>query len=98
MFYFLKKGKVQQLIHNLKYNNQQQVGVLIGNWLGDEIITSNRIKNIDCNIPVPLHKKKLKKRGYNQVTTFGESLSTKLNIPFYENILIRFQAQRRHII
>ncbi len=94
LFYFLKKGKVQQLIHNLKYNNQQQIGVLIGNWLGDEIITSNRIKNIDCIIPVPLHKKKLKERGYNQVTTFGESLSTKLNIPFYENILIRISSAK----
>lgn len=89
LFYFLKKGKAQQLIHQLKYKNQQQVGLFIGNWLGDEIIESRRFENIDCIIPVPLHKKKLKKRGYNQVTTFGESLSKKLNIPFYENILTR---------
>ena len=94
LFYFLKKGKVQQLIHNLKYNNQQQIGYFIGNWLGDEIIASNRFKNLDCIIPVPLHKKKIKKRGYNQVTTFGEGLSKKLNIPFYEDILTRISSTK----
>ena len=94
LFYFLKKSKVQQLIHQLKYNRQQQVGTLIGNWLGDEIIESKRFKNINCIIPVPLHKKKRTKRGYNQVTTFGESLSKKLNIPFYENILTRISSDK----
>ena len=55
LFYFLKKGKVQQLIHELKYNKQQQVGTFIGNWLGAEMVESNRFKNIDYIIPVPLH-------------------------------------------
>lgn len=92
LFYFIKGGKVQQLIHNLKYKNQQQIGCFIGNWLGDEIKTSGRFDSIDCIIPVPLHKKKIKKRGYNQVTTFGETLSKKLNIPLYENILTRISS------
>ena len=89
LFYFLKKGKVQTLIHQLKYKGQQQAGSFIGNWLGDEILQSNRFKDLDLIIPVPLHKNKLKSRGYNQVTTFGESLSKKLNIPYVDNVLIR---------
>ena len=92
LFYFLKKGKVQQLIHELKYNKQQQVGTFVGNWLGAEMDESNRFKNIDCIIPVPLHRKKLKTRGYNQVTTFGESLAKKLNIPYNEDILIKISS------
>lgn len=87
LFYFYKKGKIQQLIHHLKYKGQQEVGNFIGNWLGENMVLSDRFKDIDCIIPVPLHQKKLKKRGYNQVTEFGNSLSKKLNIPFYENIL-----------
>lgn len=94
LFYFLKKGKIQHLIHELKYNKQQQVGEFIGNWLGDELTKSNRFKTIDCIISVPLHKKKLKSRGYNQVTTFGQKLSLKLNIPFYENVLIKTTATK----
>ncbi|WP_372746486.1 ComF family protein [Lutibacter sp.] len=93
LFYFLKKGKIQQLIHQLKYKGQQQVGSFIGNWLAEEMLASNRFKDIDCIIPVPLNLKKQKKRGYNQVTTFGQSLSTVLNIPFYEHILKKKTAK-----
>lgn len=89
LLYFLKKGKVQQLIHELKYNNQQQVGNFIGEWLAEEMLASKRFKTIDCIIPVPLHKKKQQKRGYNQVSNFGKLLAEKLRIPFYENVLIK---------
>ncbi|MFK5957597.1 MAG: phosphoribosyltransferase family protein [Lutibacter sp.] len=94
LFYFFKKGKVQQLIHELKYNKQQQVGCFIGNWLGLEMTESTRFKNIDYIIPVPLHKKKLKTRGYNQVATFGKSLSEKLNISYHETFLIKVSATK----
>jgi len=94
LFYFLKKGKVQQLIHELKYNKQQQAGTFIGNWLGDEIVESRRFKNIDYIIPVPLHHKKLKSRGYNQVTTFGKGLAKKLQIPYDETILVRISSTK----
>jgi len=94
LFYFSKKGKVQQLIHELKYKKQQQVGTFIGNWLGDELVESNRFDTIDCIIPVPLHQKKLKIRGYNQVTTFGESLAEKLNTTFNGDVLIKISSTK----
>lgn len=94
LFYFFKKGNVQHLIHELKYKNQQQVGTFIGDWLGDQLIESGRFATIDCIIPVPLHPKKLKIRGYNQVTTFGESLAKKLAIPYYSTILIRVSSTK----
>jgi len=94
LFYFLKPSNVQQLIHELKYKGQQQVGEFVGDWLSEEMISSKRFKNLDCIIPVPLHKNKLKKRGYNQVTVFGKILSKKLNIPFYEDVLIKTDASK----
>jgi len=94
LFYFLKKGKVQQLIHQLKYNKQQQVGTFIGNWLGAEMAESNRFKKLDCIIPVPLHQKKIKLRGYNQVTAFGESLAKKLTIKYDETILVKVSSTK----
>ena len=94
LFYFFKKGKVQQLIHELKYNKQQQVGNFIGNWLGDEIVESNRFNNIDFIVPVPLHKNKLKKRGYNQLTIFGERLAEKLNITYNSTILVKISSTK----
>lgn len=89
LFYFHKKGNVQKLIHQLKYKGNQNIGQFSGNWLGENIMQSNRFDKIDCIIPVPLHPKKLKQRGYNQLTVFGNSLSNILNKPFYDDILLR---------
>jgi len=89
LFYFHKKGIVQELIHKLKYKGHQEIGEMIGSWYAEELKSVASIKTIDCIIPVPLHHKKLKERGYNQVTTFGEALSKTLNIPYAPDILIR---------
>lgn len=92
LFYFHKKGKIQELIHELKYKGHQEIGVFFGNWLGNEISENNRFKTIDCIVPVPLHPKKLKKRGYNQLTKFGQALSSTLNIPFVEHKLGKIES------
>jgi len=92
LFYFHKKGKIQQLIHELKYKNHQEIGTILGNWLGEDLLKSERFKNLDFIISVPLHAKKRKKRGYNQLTKFGESLSEILQIPFIENKLLKINA------
>lgn len=89
LVYFRKKGKTQQLIHQLKYKNQQQVGVITGKLLANEMIQSNRFNTLDGLIIVPMHPKKERKRGYNQVTSFGKTLAKELNIPFIENVLIK---------
>lgn len=91
---YRKKGNVQKLIYQLKYKNQQQIGSFLGNWLGKELVSSKRFKSIDFIIPVPLHSNKLKQRGYNQVTTFGKSLSKNMNVPFLENVLIRISTSK----
>lgn len=94
LFYFSKNGKVQQLIHQLKYKNQQQVGTILGHWLGNSIKSSTRFNSVDCIISVPLHYKKEQKRGYNQLTKFGEALANELDIPFYSNILVKQSATK----
>jgi ComF family protein len=89
LFYFHKKGIVQELIHNLKYRGHQEIGKVIGDWFVEDLKNSEIIKTVNQIIPVPLHKKRLKKRGYNQVTTFGESLSNNLQIPYNDSVLVR---------
>lgn len=89
MFYFHKKGIVQQLIHNLKYQNHQEIGTMLGKWYGEELKFLEIVKNTDFIIPVPLHKKRLKKRGYNQVEKFGLALSSLLKVPYKDSILYR---------
>lgn len=89
LFEYRKKGKAQKLIHNLKYKDRQDIGVFLGNWLGTILTHTNTFSEIDCIIPVPLHPKKKRKRGYNQLTKFGKALSHHLQIDYVEGILLR---------
>lgn len=89
LLYFHKKGIVQELIHNLKYKGQEQIGTVLGEWYAEDLKNSLTIQSVDEIIPVPLHKRKLRERGYNQVTNFGNALSESLNIPYNPNLLVR---------
>jgi ComF family protein len=89
LFRFEKKGLVQQLIHNLKYKGQESIGVFLGDWLGGELKTVKEYSEIDIVIPVPLHKNKLKKRGYNQVAQFAEHIASALNVKYIDNVLLK---------
>ncbi|GEC73189.1 amidophosphoribosyltransferase [Flavobacterium flevense] len=87
--YFHKKGIVQKLIHNLKYKGHEDIGIILGNWYSEELKETMLALKADEIIPVPLHSKKLKERGYNQVSTFGQSLSEKLNVKYNDAVLFR---------
>ena len=94
LLYFKKKGMVQNLIHNLKYKKQEEVGNFLGNWLGEELETHSGFRKIDCVIPVPLHRRRLKQRGFNQVTEFGKELAKKLDAEFIDDVLVKKSASR----
>ena len=87
--YFHKKGIVQKLIHNLKYKGHEDIGIILGNWYSEELKETILALKADEIIPVPLHSKKLKERGYNQVSTFDQSLSEKLNVKYNDAVLFR---------
>lgn len=89
LFYFHKKGIVQEMMHQLKYKGNQEVGTLVGEWFAAELQQVPLLQTVDYIIPVPLHKKRFRERGYNQVTTFGQALSDHLNIPYSETLLQR---------
>ena len=92
LFYFTKGGKVQNLMHELKYNGQQQVGNLAGNIAGSQLIQNDIFKTVDYIIPVPLHKKRLRKRGYNQSACFAEGVAAKLDAAVEIDNLVRIRA------
>lgn len=89
---FAKGSKVQHLIHQLKYRGKKQAGITIGKFYGKELLESEQFNSIDVIIPVPLHSKKKRKRGYNQSDLFAEGLSMSMNIEFKTDILIRVAA------
>ncbi|WP_248724880.1 ComF family protein [Seonamhaeicola sp. ML3] len=89
LFRFEKEGPVQRLIHGLKYRGYENIGFTLGNWLGGELKDVEAYQDIDIVIPVPLHKKKLQKRGYNQVAKFGQQIALALNANYIDNALVK---------
>lgn len=89
MLLFKKKGLTRDLIFNLKYKGRQEIGHTLGRAYGKTLQSSPFFKNIDLIIPVPLHYRKIRKRGYNQSAAFGEGLSQGMEIPQRTDILKR---------
>jgi ComF family protein len=77
---FLRRGRVQHLLHQLKYRGQHDVGLALGRWYGHDLARHNL--QFDLVVPVPLHPRKLAKRGYNQSDTFAQGLAESLHIPW----------------
>jgi len=89
-YLFFKKGGItQNLLHKLKYKGGKEVGIIFGNRFGRMIKENDFISSLDFIIPVPLHPKKLKARGFNQCEKIAEGVSLALGVPVLNNNLIR---------
>lgn len=87
--YFSKGGMVQQLLHHLKYRNRKDVGIYLGRLFAIELQQSVLFENIDTIIPVPLHPKKQKKRGYNQSEQIALGMNQILKVDLLPDALVR---------
>jgi ComF family protein len=88
-FFYVEKTPIQRLIHEVKYKEQQQLGRWLGQIMGrrlEDVFESNKI---DLMLPMPLHPKKQKQRGYNQAALLCEGIHTITTCNFEEQILIR---------
>jgi len=92
LYYFTKGGKIQNLMHQFKYRGIKQIGNLLGNIAGGQLIKNDVFNTVDLIVPVPLHKKRMQQRGYNQSTCFAEGLAQKLNATVDDNNLVRVTA------
>ncbi len=79
----------QHLIHDLKYNNYQAIGSLLGEAIATQIQQSKRYTQIDYIVPVPLHHKRIAQRGYNQSELIASEVARQLNIPLQTDNLYR---------
>lgn len=89
---FYKKGnRVQKILHHLKYNGKKEIGAFLGEYYGKKLYEEERFRSVDYIIPIPLHPKKERKRGYNQSEWIAKGLSMGLNRPYCTDVLIRRQ-------
>jgi ComF family protein len=86
--HYQKGNTTQDLVHEMKYKDKKELGTSLGKWYGTDLKDSNFAK-AEVIIPVPLHPRKLRRRGYNQSQYFAEGLSDILKIPVMADGLIR---------
>lgn len=89
MLYFSKESIVQQLIHGLKYKGQTALGFALGKMLGERLIASAVYLKAELIIPVPLHPRKQRSRGYNQSLCIAEGIASVMQIPVLSGVLLR---------
>ena len=88
-FFFSKEGKVQHLIHELKYKGNKDAGVFLGQELGKTMQEAPLFQGIDWLVPVPLHPKRERERGYNQSLMIAQGISEVTGVPVLDNVLLR---------
>lgn len=86
---FDKGGHFQHLLHALKYKGNNDLAILLGAILGKKMLLFDFSQDIDCIVPVPLHRKREKERGFNQSMEIAKGFSGATSIPVAGYNLIR---------
>jgi ComF family protein len=88
-FYFEKEGKLQEVIHLLKYRGIKSMGVMLGREIGKRMRETGNFYDADYLVPIPLHKLKLRERGYNQSEMLCRGIREFTGIPVDTNLIRR---------
>lgn len=89
-FLFFTSGSgTQRLLHQIKYNNRPDLILAIGDWYGKQLKDADLWQGIDLIVPVPLHWKKQRQRGYNQSAVFGQAIGDAIGVSCHKNALVR---------
>ena len=86
---FYNYSDVKPMLHRLKYEGRKDIGFQLGLMAGQRANNSSFFDDVDLIIPIPIHKSKLIKRGYNQAAFIGKGVSEKLDVPQREDVIIK---------
>lgn len=78
LWIFEKEGISQKALHELKYKGNKKIGLYLGELMGINLLKTNQ--TFDYLLPIPLHKSKLKQRGYNQSEILAQGISSILKV------------------
>lgn len=92
--HYKKKEAGQKLIHALKYRNQRELGFYLGKIASQELKLHETCENIDLIVPVPLHPKRLKERGYNQAEWIARGIASVFPKPVDSKTLQRIKTTK----
>lgn len=88
-YLFEKSGKVQKLLHAIKYQDQKELAEHLGKMYASDLVAAKCLKDVDVVIPIPLHKHKLKARGYNQSEWYAKGIAAHMDKELSLDSLVR---------
>ena len=80
-FYFEPHSEVSRMIYSLKYKGCPDIGVALGRLAAGEFMAAGFFDGVDVIVPVPLARKRLRERGYNQSAEVAAGVSSLTGIP-----------------
>jgi ComF family protein len=86
---------LREAIHSFKYYNLPDLAIPLG-----ELMSSYWEKNplpAEIIVPVPLHKDRLRERGYNQAALLAKEFGKSVGLPVSENSLVRVRATQPQV-
>lgn len=86
---FTKGGKVQRMLHRVKYHGDRDLGLELGRRMAEDVMASPRFATVDLLMAVPLHRRREKQRGYNQAQVLVEGMSAAWKLPSAHGGLLR---------
>ncbi|MEM6316360.1 MAG: ComF family protein [Bacteroidota bacterium] len=89
LYHFKEDTAVQQLIHQFKYEDKPKIGRILGEQYGHQLMKNEQFSSVDLIVPVPLHPKKERQRGYNQSDFFAKGLANSMKKPWLKTGLKR---------
>jgi len=89
LFKYNKKGNIKNLIHEFKYHKHIELGKLFAQWQKTSLFKIINVKKVDYVVSVPMHKKKKRKRGYNQVDAYAQEIAKIIEAEFIEDLLVK---------
>lgn len=86
-------NKLKQAIATLKYKNQPQVGIMLGQWLGNTWSSDPVSKKTSklTVVPIPLHRERLNARGFNQAETIARAFCQRTGYSLQPQGLVRMR-------
>jgi ComF family protein len=89
LFLFERKGPIQTLVHEMKYGGMRRLALQAGMMIGEDMAAHAGAAGVSGVIPVPLHKAKLRERGYNQSVEIGRGIASVLGLPLLTHLIRR---------
>lgn len=94
-YLFFRQGNAtRRIMHRIKYSGEKELAQYLGRQMGQNLKNNPRFAGIDAIIPIPLHKTKQRKRGYNQSEWFAKGLAEKLDTPLLTDVLLKTTATK----